>query len=1210
MFEGLNNSDSEEEDDEEGPGTLLTPQGREEAEVLSAIYGEDFERNDLTFSVVVGPSQWPKDCEAPKVRLRLTVAKDYPASPVEAIDVDVVKPRVPGGALAALRKTLRRKADALKGDVAVHELATATAEALEDLAASAMDLKARMMEREKLERQQDEEAQKLDERIASVDREITRSKTAQVIASQVERRDRQAFAETIHDEDELGDLDDRLDDRPDIFDDHCVTNDGGSRYRADFKELQLVGRGGFGDVTQCLNRLDRKVYALKRVRLPPGATRTDARRQLREVDALASVFHPHIVRYYQSWVEESSSEDRPSSEDVEDFLSFDRTTTEDDASSDENSSSSSSSSEEKKKKKMKDNPNGKKGLELYIQMEYCETNLRDVIDAGKLVHRREDAWRLLRQVVDALAYLHGPCGMVHRDLKPANIFVAGGKVKVGDLGLATTVTDDDPASPENINNMALRWTLEDASNQSQTRGVGTALYRAPEVLGSHYDSAADMFSLGIVFYEMLHPPFSTGMERIECLNAVRREDFPDDDDSDDDPQTGQNLVRRLVAHDPSKRPKAATLLQGKEPTLVPPSADAFEDEGSLLARAEATIRDPFSKARQRLISAVFDAPATELIEFTYGRSSSEKRSSGKKSAGATESSKSLKVRWERDLRTAFELRGAVAFSAPLLRPRPRDDDTSASARQVELIDPNGAVVVLPTELTTPFARYVGGLHSSEEKLSTVLRRYEVGRTYYCAGSVVKERFEAAYDVVRKDDSTRTLEAECLRLATTCGDRKIVVGHADLCAAADALRDADADFAARIDGLQKKKDALTAVASAVDRIRRTPEGSTKDRSRRRALAAITELRGVLEAADVGNVVIDVDGKWRARKRRRLYPYGDLGVYFLVLLVDDNNSSVKRHRSVSIDASDNDDDPEDDVLSVGGRYGIERFVAPGRHAKQPKCVGARFFFHNGPSTEKKKTRPRSSRKEKPPEGKIGAMVCGDGTEAGDDASFRFASKLHDAGCVAVHIPRARPRPLRKEEDALAAETPPGTALVVMKGDIADVRFDGRRAELPRRGLESAFSDGSLRTALAHHQQQKKKEATTEQQLTMTTPTKVRFIDFFSTAGEKKRHTSSDRSSLVKKRALQALRSVVGNVLLDDDAATTLVAVDAPLTAIRRVNTAILGHQSVNPPSALRTYVDHLVNNGRGRLWIFSTDGGLDFLNLDDPTSSDDVLPDDTN
>ena len=82
---------------------------------------------------------------------------------------------------------------------------------------------------------------------------------------------------------------------------------------------------------EVLNRLDRRTYAIKKVRLTGGASRRDARRQLREVEALAAAFHPHVVRYYQAWIE--GLEDAPIQEE---FSLLDGFSDEDDDSDSDN----------------------------------------------------------------------------------------------------------------------------------------------------------------------------------------------------------------------------------------------------------------------------------------------------------------------------------------------------------------------------------------------------------------------------------------------------------------------------------------------------------------------------------------------------------------------------------------------------------------------------------------------------------------------------------------------------------------------------------------------------------------------------------------------------------------------------------------------------------------------------------------------------------
>ncbi|BFZ58934.1 hypothetical protein PYCC9005_006002 [Savitreella phatthalungensis] len=88
-----------------------------------------------------------------------------------------------------------------------------------------------------------------------------------------------------------------------------------SRYRNEWEELAMLGRGGFGAVYRARNKMDDVEYAVKRVHLPSAAACVPARgahphtKVFREIKALARLHHPNIIRYFSSWLEHSRQDD-------------------------------------------------------------------------------------------------------------------------------------------------------------------------------------------------------------------------------------------------------------------------------------------------------------------------------------------------------------------------------------------------------------------------------------------------------------------------------------------------------------------------------------------------------------------------------------------------------------------------------------------------------------------------------------------------------------------------------------------------------------------------------------------------------------------------------------------------------------------------------------------------------------------------------------
>ncbi len=155
----------------------------------------------------------------------------------------------------------------------------------------------------------------------------------------------------------------------------------------------------------------------------------------------------------------------------------------------------------------------------------------------------EEALRITEQIALALEHAHG-LGVVHRDLKPANVWLATDRTaRLGDFGLAAPV--------------------DQSRVTSEGMVVGTVAYLAPEqALGRPPDRRADLYSLGVVLYEMLtgRPPF-LGDDAVAVISQHLNTApvAPTWHNSEVAPLV-ERLVMRLLAKDPAQRPQAAEVI--------------------------------------------------------------------------------------------------------------------------------------------------------------------------------------------------------------------------------------------------------------------------------------------------------------------------------------------------------------------------------------------------------------------------------------------------------------------------------------------------------------------------------------------------------------------------------------------------------------------------------------------------------------------------
>jgi serine/threonine-protein kinase len=170
----------------------------------------------------------------------------------------------------------------------------------------------------------------------------------------------------------------------------------------------------------------------------------------------------------------------------------------------------------------------------YIAMEYVQGNpLREYFNRGTRFEDR-DAVSIMAQLLDALAYAHEQ-GVYHRDVKPANLIVmTNGRLKVADFGIARI----------------------DSSNLTQIGAImGTPGYMAPEqYAGSDVDWRADVFSAGVVFYQLLTgvKPFAGSAESIAYKVCYETPPTP----SQVDPERIQSKYDTVVMRAMAKKPEA------------------------------------------------------------------------------------------------------------------------------------------------------------------------------------------------------------------------------------------------------------------------------------------------------------------------------------------------------------------------------------------------------------------------------------------------------------------------------------------------------------------------------------------------------------------------------------------------------------------------------------------------------------------------------
>jgi serine/threonine-protein kinase len=211
----------------------------------------------------------------------------------------------------------------------------------------------------------------------------------------------------------------------------------------------------------------------------------------------------------------------------------------------------------------------------YLVMEFLEGQPLDrILEKGSLPFPR--ACALVAEVAGALAAAHRK-GVIHGDVKPANVLITDdGRVKLMDFGMARLASHDSGASPL----------------------LGTPAYWCPEqILGKPQDARSDLFSLGVVLYEIVtgKRPFDAESLQAICGRVLSSTPLPASHANPSLPPGFDPIVARCLAKDPAARYGSAEslaadlypLARAKVISQAPPqtNGNGFRDRAARLLRS-------------------------------------------------------------------------------------------------------------------------------------------------------------------------------------------------------------------------------------------------------------------------------------------------------------------------------------------------------------------------------------------------------------------------------------------------------------------------------------------------------------------------------------------------------------------------------------------------------------------------------------------------
>ncbi|XP_031626396.1 eIF-2-alpha kinase GCN2-like [Contarinia nasturtii] len=285
-----------------------------------------------------------------------------------------------------------------------------------------------------------------------------------------------------------------------------------SKFINSFIDVIKLGSGTFGEVLHVFETNVERHSAIKRIKICDKSSadgRFTFEEALREAKTHSMLSHKNIVQFFTNWKETMNESDTSPIEymEVDDLESPCRHPV-----------------YRKCEKKIQ---------VMYIQMELCHQDLRKAINEG-LSNDMTRIGRYLFGITDGLKYIHSK-KLIHHDLKPENIFLTKDDViKIGDFGLATPRLS------------------------RSTERCGTPIYMAPEIGVMPLRPRADMYSLGIILFEMCYAMQT--YNRLATLNKIREKGAPIEAFINISSEFYE-VIKNLLNHEVEKRYMAIKILE-------------------------------------------------------------------------------------------------------------------------------------------------------------------------------------------------------------------------------------------------------------------------------------------------------------------------------------------------------------------------------------------------------------------------------------------------------------------------------------------------------------------------------------------------------------------------------------------------------------------------------------------------------------------------